>query len=359
MYSTTAYLYQQRYPILLIDTSGAYFTARWDPVYSKPITLNKGVDNVLLFEFVNQDQKPVNITGSTFTFRLISQNGRTLMLSSDSEILSATYGRLKVLIESQDLDQIEAQPCSYSIERYSGGRHTAAFVDEGANGRGQAVILDSTFPEFTPSQLVTVPSIYGAPDYPSQQPYSSRPDWALPVQSPPISTAENYSSYVNGNDSGVGTFILNLNTFTGNIKIQGAETYESAWYDVNDSQSFYANSSNIAITALGYHNLLRVAINQYGGAVGATVALANATVVSGTVTAINLQNAGAGYLAEPLVVISGAGTGATAVATINNSGTITNITVTNGGSGYSPLPPSQIAAQVTIVPGLIESITFR
>jgi hypothetical protein len=358
MYSTTAYLYQQRYPVLLIDTSGAYFTARWKPVYSKPITINKGVDNVLLFEFVNQDQKPVNVTGSEFKFRLINQTGTELLLVQDMEILSAVYGRVKVTLPNDVLDAIDAQPASYSIERYSGNLHQAAFVDEGASGRGQATILDSTFPQFVPSQVVTIPTIYGIPDYPSQQPYSSMPDWALPVQSPPISTAENYSSYVNS-DRGFGTFVLELNTFTGNIKVQGAETYESPWYDVTNSQSFYANSANISISVFGYHNLLRLAINQYGGASGATTALANATVVSGTVTAINLQNAGSGYLAEPLVIISGAGTGATAVATINNSGTITNITVTNGGSGYSPLPPSQIAAQVTIIPGLIEQVTFR
>jgi hypothetical protein len=71
MYSTTAYLYQQIIRVLLIDTSGGYFTARYDPVYAKTLTVNKGVDNVLLFEFINQDQKPVNITGSTFRFRLL------------------------------------------------------------------------------------------------------------------------------------------------------------------------------------------------------------------------------------------------------------------------------------------------
>jgi hypothetical protein len=46
MYSTTVYLYQQIIRVLLIDTSGGYFTARYDPVYAKTLTVNKGVDNV-------------------------------------------------------------------------------------------------------------------------------------------------------------------------------------------------------------------------------------------------------------------------------------------------------------------------
>lgn len=359
MYSTTAYLYQQRYPVLLIDTSGAYFTARWDPVYSKPITINKGVDNVLLFECLNQDQKPVNVTGSNLVFNIIDQSGTNLIYRQDMVILSAAYGRIKVTIPAADLDVIDAQTCSYSITRASGNLTQAVFVDEGANGRGVAYILDSTYPQFVPSQVVTIPSIYGPSDYPAAQPYTSRPDWALPQQSMPATYSETYSSYVDGNPTGVGTFILNLNTFTGNIKVQAAENYESVWYDITQSQAFYANTSNVNITAQGKHNLLRLAINQYGGVSGSTLALANATCVNGEVVSINIQNSGSGYLAEPLVIIAGAGTGASAVATINSSGAVTNITVLDGGQGYSPVPPSDSPASVTIVPGIIEKVTYR
>jgi len=359
MYSTTAYLYQQRYPVLLIDTSGAYFTARWDPVYSKPITINKGVDNVLLFEFVNQDQKPVNVTGSEFTFRLINQEGDQIIAEAQMEILSAVYGRVKVTLSRNVCDLFDAQTGSYSIVRFSGNLHQATFVDEGANGRGVAYILDSAFPQFIPSATVTMPTIYGPEGYPNAAPYTNRPDWALPVNSPPPSFVENYSSYVDGPESGVATFIIKLNTFTGNIKVQGAETYESVWYDVTDSYSFYANTSNTVINAFGFNNLLRLAVNQYGGESGAQRAQANATVENGAVTSINIQNPGSGYLADPLVTIVGAGAGATATANINNNGAITSITVTNGGSGYSPVPPSQVAASVVITPGVIERITYR
>ena len=82
MYSTTAYIYQQIQRILLIDTEGVgeVFVRRWQPVYAKKLTINKGVDNVILFEFINQDQKPVNITGSTFRFRLLNQTGDELLI---------------------------------------------------------------------------------------------------------------------------------------------------------------------------------------------------------------------------------------------------------------------------------------
>jgi hypothetical protein len=120
MYSTTVYLYQQITRVLLIDTSGGYFTARYDPVYAKQLTVNKGVDNVLLFEFINQEEKPVNITGSTFVFRMISQNGDELLLSKAMTILSAALGRVKVVLSTEDTIDMIAQPASYSIQRSAG-----------------------------------------------------------------------------------------------------------------------------------------------------------------------------------------------------------------------------------------------
>ena len=80
MYSTTAYIYQQKTRVIMLDSSGQYFTLRYEPVYAKRLTINKGVDNVILFEFINQDEKPVNITGSTMIFRLVNQAGDALQI---------------------------------------------------------------------------------------------------------------------------------------------------------------------------------------------------------------------------------------------------------------------------------------
>ena len=47
------------------------------------------------------------------------------------------------------------------------------------------------------------------------------------------------------------------------------------------------------------------------------------------------MNPGYGYQTAPLVTINGDGTGATAVAQINNAGSITAINVTNSGNNYT------------------------
>ena len=109
MYSTTVYLYQQKQQVLLVDTSGAYFQRRWQPVYAKKLKVNLGVDNVILFEFINQDQKPVNISGSTITFRMISTNGDELLFVKDLVVLSAKFGRVVNCLKQCLLMLIQAE----------------------------------------------------------------------------------------------------------------------------------------------------------------------------------------------------------------------------------------------------------
>ena len=196
MYSTTVYLYQQITRVLLVNTDGGYFTARYDPVYAKSLTINKGVDNVLLFEFINQDQKPVNITGSTFVFRVINQTGDELLVQKNCEVLSATTGRVKVVLDTNDTINLQAQPASYSIERSAGNYVQAVYVDANSQARADCNIVDSILPQFQPSQPVTVPDLYGKNQFVGTAP-TSYPDWALnpqPINS--IQPTEFYSSQI-------------------------------------------------------------------------------------------------------------------------------------------------------------------
>ena len=239
MYSTTIYLYQQIIRVLLVDTGGGYFTARWDPVYAKQLTVNKGVDNVLLFEFINQDEKPVNITGSTFKFRLLNQTGDRLLLEKDMVILSATLGRVKVVLDTADTIEILAQPGSYSIERTQGNYVQAAFTDANAGARADCNIVDSVLPQFVASQPVTIPTIYGKNAWPQAGP-QSWPDWALSPQ--PISRnylTEYYSSQINTTGASLTTIKYDLVHFTGTIKAQAAQDYEALWVDVTESIQHY------------------------------------------------------------------------------------------------------------------------
>ncbi len=53
------------------------------PQYAKPLTLHKGVDNQIQFQFLNQEQKPVDITGKSITCRVINAQGNGTLIQTD------------------------------------------------------------------------------------------------------------------------------------------------------------------------------------------------------------------------------------------------------------------------------------
>lgn len=356
MYSTTIYLYQQITKVLLVDTGGGYFTARYDPVYAKYLTINKGVDNVLLFEFINQDQKPVNVTGSEFVFRLISQDGSEQLLSKNMEILSATTGRVKVVLTTEDTINFEAQPASYSIQRTSGNYVQAAYVDDNSGARGDANIVDSVLPQFQDSVDLTIPTIYGPNSWPENPP-SGWPDWALTPQ--PINytqQTEYYSSHIPTTGAGLTTIKMELTHFTGTIKAQGAQDYLSPWYNVTESTQYLNHTGIVYLNVAGFHPLIRLAFNQSQG----QGAQATPTVVDGVITGITVQNPGQNYIAPPNVVIVGNGAGAKAVASLASDGGCGPITVLDGGAGYLPMNfGGTILANVLINNGTVTNLMYR
>lgn len=370
MYSTTAYLYQQKTRVLMIDTSGAYFTMRYDPVYAKRLTINKGVDNVILFEFINQDQKPVNITGSTLIFRLISQDGAELITAKQMVILNAATGRAKVTLLAEDLTEILAQPAGYSISRASGSLIEPVFTDAQAGARAPIDIVDSVYPEFVPSSELTIPTtnLGGMTSYGGAS-SSNYPDWALQGGSPignysPWQSTEFYSSFIEPRGP-VTTIQMDLVGYTGTIKAQAAETYQSIFYNITESTQYFNKTGTIHMNIIGWHPIVRLCFNNSiytTGENGQTVmgypGQATAQVSDGVVTSINVINSGMGYQAAPLIEIVGEGAGAVATATISE-GQITGITVVNGGAGYRPVPPTMSGAQVLISTGHVINLSYR
>jgi hypothetical protein len=255
MYSTTAYLYQQIQPVLLIDISGvgATFDRRWQPVYAKSLKLNLGVDNVILFQFQNQDQKPVNITGSTFTFRVISQDGQNLLYAKELVVLNAATGRAKVTIPSSDNVYFQPQPASWSLEVSSGVLEQAVLTDDYSGARGDIDIVDSVFPAFVASQVLTIPS-----QAPANNVY--------------------YSSTVTTDGFNLTTFQLDSATLTGNLAVQGssdATAYTVEWYNVQfedlktgntvSNVQFTNSSERLGFNVEGYHPYLRLSVQIDSG----------------------------------------------------------------------------------------------
>jgi hypothetical protein len=382
MYSTQAYIYQQITRVLLMDTGvGETFIYRYDPVYAKQLTINKGVDNVLLFEFINQQEKPVNITGSTFLFRAINTAGDQILVEKELVILNAPTGRAKVTLTSSELLEVLAQPANYSIQRTQpGGLTEAVFTNAQAGARAPVNIVDSILPQYVPSAPLTIPTLklsaQASVDGTAWSQYPSNPYWAGNPNGgnywSSFTNPEYFSSFIEPVNA-VTTVQMTLDGYTGTIKAQAAENYESIWYNVTESTTYYNKTGTIYMNIVGWHPLLRVCFNNSIFAVPdqpGIPAIAYATTENGVVTSITVTNGGAGYLAPPKINIIGDGAGATAEAVISG-GSVVAINVTNGGSGYWYLPnagfgiglyptnPTQTGAAVVISTGYVVDLLYR
>jgi hypothetical protein len=232
----------------------------------------------------------------------------------------------------------------------------AAYVDANSGARADCNIVDSILPTFVPSEMLTIPTIYGKAQQLVPGP-TNWPDWALYPQ--PVNTTqltEFFSSQIPTNGQALTTVKMDMDHFTGTVKFQAAENYESVWYDVTSSYTFLNETSTQFFNVVGFYPLIRAAFNNSQG----FGAQATAVVVDGVITAINVTNSGQGYVAPPKVQILGDGSGAEAIVTSVGNGQIGAIEVTNGGSGYLPLQyQGTVCAQVLISTGYITNLQYR
>jgi hypothetical protein len=346
-----------------------------------------------LFEFINQEQKPVNITGSTFLFRVINTAGSTLLIQKPMITLNAPLGRAKVTLTGPELLELLAEPATYSITRSSGNLTEAVFTDAQSGARAPINVVDSVLPQFIPSIPLTIPttklSAQGSADGTSFQNYpggdwywAGNPNGANYWNS--FLLTEYYSSFIKPQNA-ITTIQMTLDGYTGTIKAQAAEDYEAVPYNVpvsatidnptaSESITYYNYTGTIYLNVIGWYPLLRLCFNNSIFAVPdqpGVPATAYATCENGVVTSITVQNQGSGYLAPPKINILGEGAGATAVATLGTNGSIAGITVTNGGSGYwvapnagintpyYPVAPNQQGAMVIISTGYVVDLFYR
>jgi uncharacterized protein (DUF697 family) len=246
------------------------------------------------------------------------------------------------------------------------------FVDAQAGARADVDITDSVYPEFFPSTELTIPTVdmtamtgssaSGTP--------ATYPDWArtpgatINTWSPVLST-EYYSSFIVPTAS-VTSIQMDLIGYTGTIKVQAAENYQSEWYNVTDSVQYLNKTGTVHLHVSGYYPILRLAFNnsvyttglngQIGNPAQATAVVSDLGVVVGA----TIVYKGNGYLAPPLVEVFGNGAGAVLTADINPAtGEVTTINVVDGGSGYRPIPPTNTQAQIVISTGRVENILYR
>jgi hypothetical protein len=230
------------------------------PQYSKPLTLNRGVDNQLQFQFLNQEQKPVDVTGANITFRALDITGTQVLLQTYLVPLFPANGIMVLQTTPAELAGISAQKGYYTLEIPVGSFNYPVYVDQNQGGRGDLYIVDSILPRFVPSAEVSIPT---------GQPFPNL-TYDFNANDQPYSTSNNtsyYTSVISTNNNPVLTIQTQLNQYTGNIIIQGSTQVDTDWYPILASANYSNDSSTYGYVVRGFHPFVRVQFNSNAGEV--------------------------------------------------------------------------------------------
>lgn len=240
---TLVYLYNQRQYVVLLERT-ANPKRRYETVYAKDLILNRGVDNLIEFAFINQEQKPVDISGKAITCRLLNYNGKSLLLQKELEPILPLTGISGLRVSAAELEFIDDQLCYYSLEIPVGSFDYPVFVDSSGGARGVLRIVDSVLPSFVDSPQITIPS-------------HSRPSTGDPKTY--------YSSVYYTNQGDFYTLQIATDRFTGSLTIQGSTLIDfSTYYDISSTHNFNDNTEVHMYNVVGFHPYLRVQIVNNG-----------------------------------------------------------------------------------------------
>ena|SRR6056300_924493 len=140
----TSYLYDNKITVQILDDDPTIKT-RNRIVYSRPVKVYQGVDNVITLQFKNNDQKAANIAGKTFTFSLTANIGNTAVWSTTATISNVSTAVGSVTIDQANVANLTQEYYNYTVTYNSGGLTLPTYVDDNWGAAGQLQVISSVF----------------------------------------------------------------------------------------------------------------------------------------------------------------------------------------------------------------------
>lgn len=157
MQLTPRYLVSNR-TFIISDEAGQ--VTEFDPVYKRQLVVYRGIDNVLEFQLLNSDQKPIDLNqfslqnsddAATVFFTAFDENQRQI-IQREGEIVAGddsavNRGLFTVTITGNDLLNVKSQYLSYTvILQDSHGRQRITYTDTGFGQKGTILVSTDAFP---------------------------------------------------------------------------------------------------------------------------------------------------------------------------------------------------------------------
>jgi hypothetical protein len=246
-YNTSVFVYTQRQIVVLLT---GFSPRSYMPQYAKPLTLHKGVDNQIQFQFLDQQQKPVDITGKSITCRVINYTGGAVLLRKALTLQLPATGIAALIIGPADIEDIDPQKCYYSLEIPVGEFDFPVFVDQNAGARGDLNIVNSVLPSFIPSEAVTIPTGQAFPNVNNSNSNSN--------------SIMYYTSVVTTNDNPILTLQAQFSDYYGCVSVQGSTIVDGDWYTIT-TESYSNVTDTKGYVVQGYHPYIRMGFDSNVG----------------------------------------------------------------------------------------------
>jgi hypothetical protein len=248
VYSTSVYFYIPRQTVVVYSGNS---TRRYAIVYAKNLTLNKGVDNKIQFQFLNQEQKPFDITGKSITFRLLDESGSEILLQKGVLPTLALKGICELTTTASEIEDINPQYCSYSLEISDNDYDLPVFVSSEASARGAVSVVDSVFPSFVPAINVEIPT------------------HLLPNTIANTSTVNYSTSIINTKDNPMLSIQCYLDSYSGTVEIYGSTIYSpdlsAIGYQISNNGPYTTESGSKGYSISGYHPYVQLKFTSTEG----------------------------------------------------------------------------------------------
>lgn len=125
-------------------------------VYTRTIQMYKNINNVLKFQFLNSEQKPINLGNRSATFNVVDDYvfaNANVVLSSNITIYNSSQGLGYTIVSGNDLVQLDRENYTYNVKIDSIYGNVVTYVDDNYNAVGQIFLSNSAYPVDPPVAL--------------------------------------------------------------------------------------------------------------------------------------------------------------------------------------------------------------
>jgi len=181
---------------------------------------------------------------------MLDRTGTQVLLTKTLEPVDLFKGRVRLVVRAHETTHIPAQLCHYSIVRESevdlsteqGVLHEPVFVDDHAGARGVIDVVDSVFPSFVDSRALEIPTLWSDPP-----------------------SGEVFTSELNKRTSGILTFQIRFDAFSGVIQPQATVGNSGIWYDIGPEFTYTDELGDALFHVEGHYDTIRLRITPLAG----------------------------------------------------------------------------------------------